>query len=244
MIRKKEFIVYQLAQKVLTTAKSEQIKKGRKMIRVLLILCSALCSAHEQIQTLSTAPRIYYIANFLSDKECDHIIKQAKPLLERSTVLSAKGGAIDPRRSSRGMFFPANSVDPIIKSIDRRIAKWTKLPLEHGEPFQVLCYNKGGEYQPHFDYFNKSQPGGADALARGGQRVASLILYLNNPQKGGETIFPKLKIAVAPRKGGALLFFNVTPDGKEDPLTFHGGAPVLEGEKWIMTKWVRQGIFR
>ncbi len=141
-------------------------------------------------QTLSESPRVYFIPDFISEKECKHLIKEAKPHLQRSTVLGAKGGDIDHRRTSMGMFFPYNPSDKILRSIEKRIAKLTNLPIENGEALQVLRYQEGGEYQPHFDYFNGSQPGGAEALSHGGQRVATVILYLNTPEKGGETIFP------------------------------------------------------
>ena len=78
----------------------------------------------------------------------------------------------------------------------------------------------------------------------GGQRVATLIMYLNTVEEGGETVFPEANIKVQPIKGNAVLFYyNCTPEGKErkeDPLTLHSGYPVTKGDKWIITKWLRQ----
>lgn len=108
---------------------------------------------------------------------------------------------------------------------------------------RTLHYGIGGEYKPHYDYFDPSTPGGLYHYNRGGQRVASFIVYLNTPEAGGETVFPKAKLRVKPEKGKALLFYNVDPEGKEDPMSFHGGAPVIAGEKWIITRWLRQGEF-
>lgn len=118
------------------------------------------------------------------------------------------------------------------------------LPEENGEGIQVLSYNIGQEYRPHWDYFDNTTEGGALCYNRGGQRIATLIMYLANTEEGGETIFPKANIQVNPIKGNAVLFYNCTPDGKEDPLTLHGGTPVIKGEKWIATKWIRKGEFR
>ena len=167
------------------------------------------------------------------------------PELARSTVVDedSEDGKIDQARTSRGMFFEAEDNDPIIREIESRISLLTLMPLENGETIQVLHYQTGGEYEPHHDYFDPLTVGGAAHLKRGGQRIASFLMYLNTPKAGGETIFPDLKIKVKPHKGDALLFFDCTPDGNIDPLTLHGGAPVRKGEKWLATKWLRQDRF-
>lgn len=216
------------------------------MIRILPIFLLLLSSINScEMKTVSESPRIYYFRDFLTDEECDYIINLASPELERSRVLASnKEGAIDDRRTSKGMFFPTHSQDPIVRSIEKKISKITEIPMKNGEGLQVLHYGVGDEFQPHHDYFDPSMPGGSESLARGGQRVATFILYLNTPEQGGETVFPEAKVKVFPKKGNAVLFYNVNPDGVEDPLSFHGGAPVIKGEKWIATKWMREKPFR
>src|SRR5260221_463913 len=78
-------------------------------------------------------------------------------------------------------------------------------------------------------------------LKRGGQRVASLVCYLNTPTSGGQTIFPDVQLDVAPIRGNAVFFSYDRPH----PVTrtLHGGAPVIAGEKWVATKWLREGRF-
>lgn len=174
------------------------------------------------------------------------MIELSRPHLIASKVVDEqnKGETSDPRRNSRGYFIPHNGNDRILNDIEKRIASITGMPKENGENLHVLCYGIGGEYQPHYDYFNAGTPGGNEQLSRGGQRVASLIMYLNNPTAGGETIFPRANISVTPKKGDAVLFYNCTPNGAVDPNSLHGGAPVKAGEKWIMTRWIRQGEFK
>ncbi len=217
-----------------------------KFLTILSVALVMLIKIHsiDAYQILSEFPRIFLIENFLTSEECDYIITQATPALLRSTVLSEQNGTVDHRRTSHGMFFPSHHIDPVLKKIEERISQITQMPIENGEGLQVLRYRIGGEYQPHHDYFVHSQPGGTAALSRGGQRVASLIMYLNTPEKGGETIFPLAGVSVSPKKGTALLFYNVTPAGLDDPQSLHGGAPVVAGEKWIATKWLREGVFR
>lgn len=197
------------------------------------------------VKVLSWSPRIFLIENFLTPFECDYMIEKARPELKRSTVISDKGGSeLHDARTSEGMFFQRNSGDIILKNVERRIAELTMLPEDNGEGIQVLSYGLGAEYQPHWDYFDNTTKGGEECYVRGGQRLATFIMYLASTDEGGETIFPKANIKVKPTKGNAVLFYNCTPDGKEDPLTLHGGAPVVKGEKWIATKWVRKGVFR
>jgi prolyl 4-hydroxylase len=186
------------------------------------------------------------ISQFLSEEECDHMIQVARPNLIASKVVDEnnKGEVIDNRRTSRGFFMHNHWNDPILIGIEKRIAAVTGMPIENGEDFHVLRYGVGEEYQPHYDYFNAATPGGSECLLRGGQRVASLIIYLHAPDAGGETLFPRPHIFITPRKGDAVLFYNCTPNGMVDPQSLHGGAPVQAGEKWIMTKWIRERAFQ
>ncbi|HSX13502.1 MAG TPA: 2OG-Fe(II) oxygenase, partial [Chlamydiales bacterium] len=86
-------------------------------------------------------------------------------------------------------------------------------------------------------------PGGNECARYGGQRVATVVMYLNSTEAGGETIFPCANISVTPKKGDAVLFYNLKPTGEVDPHSLHGGSPVIAGEKWIMTKWIREKAF-
>jgi prolyl 4-hydroxylase len=87
-------------------------------------------------------------------------------------------------------------------------------------------------------------PGSAPHIARGGQRVATLIMYLNEVEEGGETIFPNIDLKVIPVQGSAIYFAYTNTNSQVDPLTYHGGNPVTKGEKWIATKWMRQREYR
>ena len=193
---------------------------------------------------IAQSPQIYECENFLSDDECEYIISQAKPRLERSTMVdpNSSGVLINKDRTSLGVFL-SHIGDPILQKIRERIELVTKIPEENGESMQVLYYSIGAEYKPHYDFFDPKTPGGLIHYNRGGQRVASFLLYLNTPDKGGETVFPRAALKIQAKKGKAVLFYNVDNNGNTNPMSLHGGSPVIAGEKWIATIWLRESIF-
>jgi len=198
---------------------------------------------HEvKILTLMKHPRVIVFGGVLSDEECSGLMDLARPRLARSeTVDNATGGSeVNAARTSDGMFFERGEHE-LIRRIEQRIAELLRWPVDHGEGMQVLRYSPGAEYRPHHDYFDPAHSGTARILQRGGQRVGTLVMYLNTPEGGGATTFPDVGLEVAPVRGNAVFFSydRAHPSSK----TLHGGAPVVAGEKWVATKWLRQGVF-
>ena len=187
-------------------------------------------------------PRIVVLGNLLSDAECDALIEAARPRLVRSLTIEVETGGeeLNADRTSEGMFFERGA-DAMIGQIEARIAALLHWPIENGEGLQVLRYPPQAEYKPHYDYFDPQQAGTPVVLQRGGQRVATLIIYLNEPEQGGGTVFPEVQFEVAPKRGNAVFFSYDRPHPSTQSL--HGGAPVLRGEKWIATKWLRERRF-
>uniref|UniRef100_A0A5B7AKR6 procollagen-proline 4-dioxygenase n=2 Tax=Davidia involucrata TaxID=16924 RepID=A0A5B7AKR6_DAVIN len=204
-------------------------------------------------EVLSWEPRAFIYHNFLSKEECMHLISLAKPHMVKSTVVDSKTGqSKDSRvRTSSGMFLKRGR-DKIIRDIEKRIADFTFIPVEHGEGLQVLHYEVGQKYESHYDYFLDEFN-----TKNGGQRIATVLMYLSDVEEGGETIFPaaeanfssvpwwnelsecgKKGLAVKPKMGDALLFWSMRPDATLDPTSLHGGCPVIKGNKWSSTKWM------
>lgn len=207
--------------------KDVQVDGGDKWVRVL---------QHR------TAPELIEFEALLSDTECDALVEAARPRLSRSLTVDTQTGGheIHADRSSQGMFFE-RAETPLVAAIEERIARLLRWPVEHGESLQVLRYPPGAQYLPHYDYFDPAQPGTPHLLKRGGQRVATLIMYLREPDSGGATVFPDIDLSVAPKRGNAVFFSYAAPVAST--LTLHGGEPVIAGEKWIATKWLRQSVF-
>uniref|UniRef100_A0ACD5UZB7 Uncharacterized protein n=1 Tax=Avena sativa TaxID=4498 RepID=A0ACD5UZB7_AVESA len=202
-------------------------------------------------EVISWKPQIIVFHNFLSSEECDYLRDIARPRLEISTVVdvaTGKGVKSDVRTSS-GMF--VNSEErklPVIQAIEKRISVFSQIPIENGELIQVLRYEPSQYYRPHHDYFSDTFN-----LKRGGQRVATMLMYLTDGVEGGETHFPMAGegecscggkmvkgLCVKPNKGDAVLFWSMGLDGNTDSNSLHSGCAVLEGEKWSATKWMRQ----
>jgi len=196
-----------------------------------------------KILTTLRNPRVIVFGGLLADEECDALVDLARARLARSETVDIKtgGSELNEARTSDGMFFERGE-NELVSRIEARMAALLNWPLVNGEGLQILRYRPGAEYKPHYDYFDPAQPGTPRILERGGQRVASLVTYLNTPAKGGATTFPDVALEVAPIKGNAVFFSYDRPH----PITrtLHGGAPVIEGEKWVATKWLREGVFQ
>jgi len=193
------------------------------------------------LQTLVN-PRVVVFGNLLSDEECEGLIALAQPRLARSLTVATKTGGeeVNDDRTSSGMFFQRGET-ALVQRIEARIARLVNWPEENGEGLQILHYRPGAEYKPHYDYFDPAEPGTPTILRRGGQRVATLVMYLGEPDKGGGTTFPDVNLEVAPKRGHGVFFSYDKPH--PTTRTLHGGAPVLAGEKWIATKWLREQRF-
>ncbi|GGX78099.1 2-oxoglutarate-dependent dioxygenase [Massilia dura] len=190
-------------------------------------------------------PVVAVLDDVFSPEECDGVVALARVRLQPSATLSPTTGEnqVKDHRTSQGAFLD-DADEPLLQRLNRRIAEIMHQPVAHGEALHVLHYGVGAEYKPHHDYFDPANPGFAGTLKRGGQRVATLIVYLNDVEEAGDTVFPKLALSIVPKKGSAVYFEYVNGDGQLDEASLHGGAPVERGEKWVATKWVRQGVFK
>ncbi|KAK8571230.1 hypothetical protein V6N13_103359 [Hibiscus sabdariffa] len=189
------------------------------------------------VEIISWEPRAFLYHNFLSKEECEYLIKIAKPFMKKSSVVDSKTGkSKDSRvRTSSGMFLRRGQ-DKIVSDIEKRISEYSFMPVEHGEGLQVLHYEVGQKYDPHFDYFLDTIN-----IRKGGQRMATMLMYLTDVEEGGETIFPSAKgnvsnvpwwnelskcgkkgLAVKPKMGNALLFWSMKPDATVDTSSLHG----------------------
>ncbi|MCO5567445.1 hypothetical protein L7F22_021136 [Adiantum nelumboides] len=204
-------------------------------------------------QILSWHPRALLFPNFASKEKCEAIIKLARSRLAPSSLALRKGETVEntkDTRTSSGTFLTSKQDKTgSLRWVEQKMARATMVPASHGEAFNVLRYEIGQKYNSHYDFFNPAEYGPQKS-----QRMASFLLYLSDVEDGGETMFPFegfrnmngkydykqcIGLRVKPRQGDALLFYSMYPNGTFDKTSLHGSCPVIKGEKWVATKWIR-----
>jgi len=196
------------------------------------------------VQARADDPVVAVLGSVLDDDECSRLIELARPRLKPSTLVDPASGrdVVSERRTSWGMFFRPGE-NEFIAALDRRTAALMNLPPENGEGLQVLHYPEGAGSEPHFDYLQPANAANRDSIARSGQRVSTLVTYLSDVPGGGQTLFPALGWAVSPLRGNAVYFEYGDDQGRVDARSLHASAAVTQGEKWVVTKWMRQRRF-
>jgi len=197
-----------------------------------------------QMQQHHAAPRVFTMENFLPKPVCIWLIKQARKNLQRAPVqLAAQAGAFAVEDSRSNTVAGSHPLQPdlVMQLVNLKIAAAINLPLPQQEATNILHYGRGEQYLPHFDFFTEAEETGfARELRTIGQRVATVLVYLNDGYEGGETDFPKLDWRFKGKTGDALIFWNLSAEGAREMNSLHAGMPVTKGEKWLLSKWVRQ----
>lgn len=183
------------------------------------------------------AVQLYHCLDFLDDAQCERLVAMIDSSRRPSTLLSDKAGAGFRTSESCDMA----RQDPDVQPIDESIAAALGIPADHGETMQGQRYAPGQQFRAHHDYFHAGESYWEAMKKSGGQRTWTAMIYLNDVAEGGATWFPQAGVKILPRKGLLLAWNNMSPDGSPNPLTLHEGMAVVEGTKYIVTKWFREG---
>jgi len=183
--------------------------------------------------------QIYVYQGFLGAEECAELCRRIDADAKPSLLYRA-----DERVGVRTSFScDFDRYDPTILAIDERICGLMGLDPRQGETLQGQRYEPGQYFRGHHDYFMTSEPHWREEKPFGGQRCWTAMIFLNEPQQGGETEFPLLGFQMLPRTGMLMIWNNMRPDGSPNPQTLHSGNEVLAGTKYIVTKWFRRGFW-
>ena len=179
---------------------------------------------------------VFLLQNFLSARECGGLIAMIDSDRKPSGLLSATD---DPD------FRTSESCDldrwhPFVDGIDRRICELMGMKPRQGETLQGQRYAVGQQFKGHHDYFHVSEVYWQSEKKRGGQRSWTAMIYLDEPESGGETLFSAAGLKVTPRAAMLLAWNNMDKKGEPNPNAFHESLPVTAGQKNIVTKWYRE----
>ncbi|XP_077307484.1 prolyl 4-hydroxylase subunit alpha-3 isoform X2 [Lithobates pipiens] len=159
--------------------------------------------------------------------------------LHRSVVASGEKQAEAEYRISKSAWLK-DTVDPIIRNIDVRIAAATGLNVQppYAEYFQIVNYGIGGHYEPHFDHATSLKS--PLYRTKTGNRMATFMIYLSPVDVGGSTAFIYANFSTPVEKNAAIFWWNLHRNGEGNEDTLHAGCPVLVGNKWVANKWIHE----
>ena len=179
---------------------------------------------------------LYTADNFLDSRTCEALVRLIKESLRPSTISSA--GAPDTSfRTSRTCDLDERY--PVVRDLNRKICAALGANQAYAEATQGQYYEVGQEFKAHTDYFETYELE-RFSTATWGQRTWTFMVYLNEPQAGGETNFVDAGCAFKPKLGQAVIWNNLDAAGLPNPHTLHQGTPVTSGAKAIITKWFRR----
>lgn len=179
---------------------------------------------------------MYRLPKLLSEEEREELIRLIDSDVKPSTLLT--GGANAGMRTSQTCRL--SGTNPLVRRIEERIAANLGLPLTHSETVQGQRYEAGQQFKMHNDYFAGGQPYSATLAREGGQRTWTAMVFLNEPDAGGCTHFPRAGVKVAPEPGTLLTWNNMDRQGQSNPFSHHEGMIIDRGVKYILTKWFRE----
>lgn len=193
-------------------------------------------------ESLSDSPEIKIMPDFISPTMCEWLIEVARPKLERARVYDSvnKKETANETRTNRNAHFTLMMSDVSTLLVQAHIGATIGTSVSHMETIGVLHYAKGEKISPHYDFINPKAADFEQQVGRMGQRRITFIIYLNQNYEGGETSFPKLDVSNKGDVGDAIYFVNIDDGSAPNMDTLHSGNPTTEGEKWIVTQFVRE----
>jgi prolyl 4-hydroxylase len=175
--------------------------------------------------------------DFISNEDANYLINISLGKFTDSSIYATSEGTVDKSaRSSSNVYFD-RAQNNVIQKIENKIATMLNINLEHLEPLQIVKYEKGQEYKPHYDYFTNI----TDQVHN--QRTHTFLIYLNdlNEEDGGSTHFSKYKIRVFPTTGRCVHFIDSFSNDELNEMSLHAGEPILtDVKKYVLTAWVRK----
>jgi prolyl 4-hydroxylase len=186
-----------------------------------------------------SSPRIATLNRLLTGEECDYVVSRGTPYLKRAQVAGSQ--TLDIRTNTAAALGLIES-DALIQSLDELICRALGEPAAHGENLSLLHYTPGQQFAAHCDWIDPTNPARSKELELSGQRIKTLIVYLNEGYEGGETVFTRVGWRFKGKRGDALMWDNVDTGGSVDPRTLHEGTAPRSSDKFVLSKWMRNRV--
>ncbi|MEP0204007.1 MAG: 2OG-Fe(II) oxygenase [Halioglobus sp.] len=170
---------------------------------------------------------------------CSHLGRALQP----SAVIDPESGqpVMHPVRHNQSAQWLPEQLGWAGKLVEQRLAQAAEFQVNTGEVLSLLHYQPGQQYKAHYDCLSDEQAHSPQGIAEGGQRTLTVLLTLGDANfTGGATHFPKLGVSARPQPGELLRFNNTDEHGKALACSLHEGQPIESGEKWLLSKWVRE----
>lgn len=178
----------------------------------------------------------FVIQDVLTREQCDKIIEYSRSRLDDSRIMSGKDTRV---RNSKQCWIPKNS--PMVKGLFDWASGVFKIPVENAEDLQVVRYRPGEYFKEHHDACCDDNKDCQQFIDRSGQRILTILIYLNDQFTDGETYFPNLGIKTKVKPGSAIIFFPTAKNTNQcHPKALHAGLPVSSGEKWVANLWFHE----
>jgi len=191
------------------------------------------------LEKVHEQPPIYVVHDFLTGTECDMLMQTAGPLLQRSKTHAVAGSEATKGRTSLTCHL-AKKTQPCPVLL-KKVQLLTNKPYGHMELPQVARYTDSQRYVEHYDGVDPHTEAGRAFCQNGGQRICTVLMYLNDVQEGGSTFFRRINFEVRPKRGAAVLFFPGFMNGELDTDALHAGMPAVD-VKWVSQIWIRQSF--
>jgi prolyl 4-hydroxylase len=172
---------------------------------------------------------------------CAWLIERARPLRKPALVDNLlRGGAVySKNRTNSVAEFGLTETDVVMHMLRARMGTLAGPTVTGLEATNILHYEPGQHNLSHYDFYDPSMPDSVSQVSRFGQRVLTILIYLNDSYERGETEFPRLGWRFKGKTGDVLFFWNVDRTGAPDLLSIHAGTAPVRGDKWALSQWVR-----
>lgn len=202
----------------------------------------ALCGPVPKINALEK-PRIRVVERFATPEICDWLVCKGLGRFQPSMMFDGQKSNFLASRTCSDFKFDIVEGDLVMGVVRERVSVMTTIPSPCFEPPQIFHYALGQEIKAHYDSLRLGDQGYGRDGGYKGDRIVTMLVYLNDDYDGGVLEFPKVQFRHRGKKGDAVYFASVDAENKPEKLSLHAALPITRGEKFILSQWIHDRVF-